>query len=125
MKEWHKTHFHSISNTKKQLQSKLQAIDHLKEWQNLSKEPSDKPTELKTHLRLILEEKEILWKTRAKQLWLKEADSNTKFFHAVANGRKRSNMIEAIKGDAGQHISNEKLKETHFFQSFKHLFRKP
>ncbi|OAY81359.1 hypothetical protein ACMD2_23820, partial [Ananas comosus] len=77
--------------------------------------------ELKAQLLLILEEEEILWKTRAKQRWLKEGDGNTKFFHAVANGRKRSNTIVAIEDDTGQQITNEELKRSYFYQYFKRV----
>ncbi|OAY65248.1 hypothetical protein ACMD2_16581 [Ananas comosus] len=84
--------------------------------------PFSKRAELKSQLLLILEEEEILWKTRAKQRWLKEGDGNTKFFHAVANGRKRSNTIVAIEDDTGQQITNEELKRSYFYQSFKRVF---
>lgn len=36
----------------------------------------------------VLENDEALWKTRAKQRWLREGDGNTKVFHVVANVRK-------------------------------------
>lgn len=77
---------------------------------------------LKSQLQLILKKEEILWKTRAKQHWLKEGDCNTKFFHAIANGRKRNNAIEVIEDDNGKHIHNEDQKRTYFFHSFKRLF---
>ncbi|OAY67941.1 hypothetical protein ACMD2_16525 [Ananas comosus] len=105
-----------------QLQSELQAFDQLEESQNLPKETFDKRAELKSNLLLILEEEEILWNTRAKQRWLKEGDGNTKFFHAFANGRKRSNTIVAIEDDFGQQITNEELKRSYFYQSFKRIF---
>ncbi|OAY65254.1 hypothetical protein ACMD2_16588 [Ananas comosus] len=84
--------------------------------------PFSKRADLKSNLLQILEEEEILWNTRAKQRWLKEGDGNTKFFHAFANGRKRSNTIVAIEDDSGQQITNEELKRSYFYQSFKQLF---
>ncbi|OAY77608.1 hypothetical protein ACMD2_22447, partial [Ananas comosus] len=65
---------------------------------------------------------EILWKTRAKQLWLKEGHCNTKFFHAVVNGRKRSNAIEFIEDETGRKIFNKIQKRSYFFHSFKRLY---
>ncbi|OAY85604.1 hypothetical protein ACMD2_24263 [Ananas comosus] len=62
-----------------------------------------------------------MWKTRAKQRWLKEGDGNTKFFHAVANGRKRVNSIEVIE-DNGRYISREEQKRSYFLNKFKQLF---
>ncbi|OAY74877.1 hypothetical protein ACMD2_27251 [Ananas comosus] len=67
-------------------------------------------------------EEEILRKTRAKQHWLKEGDNNTKFFHAVANGRKRSNEIQFIEDESGRLIRNEAQMKSCFFHSFKRLF---
>ncbi|OAY63461.1 putative ribonuclease H protein [Ananas comosus] len=54
--------------------------------------------------------------------WLKEGDCNTKFSHAVANSRKRSNEIKHIVDDNGRQINNEAQKKSYFFNSFKRLF---
>lgn len=116
------TNFFSISNTKKLLTSELQAIDQLEERTTLSEEMSDKRASLISDLQRILSEEEILWKTRSKQRWLRESDDNTKFFHAVANGRKRINAIEVIEDDYGRDISSEERKRSYFFNKFKQLF---
>ncbi|OMO67823.1 reverse transcriptase [Corchorus capsularis] len=39
---------------------------------------------------------------RSKSLWLRDGDRNTKYFHAVANQRKRRNFITSVTDDAGE-----------------------
>lgn len=49
--------------------------------------------EIKGKLFMILEQKEIFWRKRSKQLWLHSGDKNSQFFHAAASARRRSNKI--------------------------------
>ena len=42
---------------------------------------------------------EIMWKKRAKTIWLKKGDQNMWFFHGVATRRRRNNEIFSIKVD--------------------------
>ncbi|XP_062081094.1 uncharacterized protein LOC133785895 [Humulus lupulus] len=43
-----------------------------------------------------LYQKEIFWRQRSKQLWLKAGDLNSKYFHATASARKQQNNIKKI-----------------------------
>lgn len=45
----------------------------------------------------LLKQKELYWKQRARIRCLKDADNNTKFFHAYATNRRRRNMIQSLK----------------------------
>lgn len=47
--------------------------------------------EVKHQLFLILDQREVFWRQRSKQLWLQAGDKNTKYFHASASTRRRSN----------------------------------
>ncbi|KAM6593181.1 hypothetical protein CsatA_000884 [Cannabis sativa] len=49
----------------------------------------------------VLNQKEIFWRQRSKQLWLQEGDQNTKYFHATATSRRRSNFIHKLQRDDG------------------------
>ncbi|XP_060969581.1 uncharacterized protein LOC133036837 [Cannabis sativa] len=49
----------------------------------------------------MLTQKEIFWRQRSKQLWLKEGDHNSKYFHAAAKTRKRNNQINNLRDDSG------------------------
>ncbi|XP_074322878.1 uncharacterized protein LOC141659850 [Apium graveolens] len=57
--------------------------------------------EVKKQLLLILEQKEIFWRQRSKQLWLHSGDKNSKFFHASATAKIRSNQIHRLKDGEG------------------------
>lgn len=59
------------------------------------------------HLRVVLsvefeenaKHEEVDWRQRSRALWLKEGDSNTKFFHRTANAHKRYNHIDQIAAE--------------------------
>ncbi len=63
-------------------------------------------------------DEETLWHSRAKAHWIKEGDGNTKFFHAVANGRRRVNAISEVV-DEGRTLVGEERKREYFFLKFK------
>lgn len=44
---------------------------------------------------------EILWKQKPRELWLKEGDRNTKFFHLSTIIKRWQNNIDAIKSEEG------------------------
>lgn len=96
-------------------------MDILEESQNLTLNQLEKRKLLKKQLQKVAAEEEILWKTRARQRWLKEGDGNTKFFHAMANGRRRENSIFAVE-DVGRTIYREEEKREYFYNKFKEIY---
>ncbi|KAG8641041.1 hypothetical protein MANES_13G098251v8 [Manihot esculenta] len=60
----------------------------------------------------LLNPREIFWKQRAKQFWLKEGDANTRFFHSAASARKQKNTIVKLLDDSNVwHDKNSGLEE--------------
>ena len=51
---------------------------------------------MKLELYSLLKQEEIYWKQRSRITWLKEGDSNTKYFHLMANGKRNKNYIPRI-----------------------------
>ena len=58
--------------------------------------------ETNNELSTLLNQQEMYWRQRAKQFWLVEGDSNTKFFHQFASARKQKNSIVRLQDDHGQ-----------------------
>ncbi|XP_074351885.1 uncharacterized protein LOC141691038 [Apium graveolens] len=53
--------------------------------------------ELKNMLHLILDQREIFWRQRSKQLWFHSGDKNGKYFPVSASVRRRNNQISCLK----------------------------
>ncbi|RVW40734.1 Transposon TX1 uncharacterized 149 kDa protein [Vitis vinifera] len=71
---------------------------------------------------VILEE--ISWRQKSRALWLKEGDSNTKFFHRMANARRRGNFISSLTVRGIRLSKEEELKEG-IGSYFKSMFEDP
>ncbi|XP_074347403.1 uncharacterized protein LOC141686234 [Apium graveolens] len=54
----------------------------------------------------LLSHEEAYWKQRAKSFWLKDGDTNSKYFHAVASSRKKLNYLAGLKNEEGSSVTN-------------------
>lgn len=55
---------------------------------------------------LLLQEEDY-WRQRAKAFWLKDGDSNTRYFHIAASARKRANYIKKLMNVEGVVVSRQ------------------
>jgi hypothetical protein len=62
--------------------------------------------DLLAELYKILEDKELYWFKRCHETWLLKGDSNTKYFHRIANGRKRKHVVYSLE-DGLDHITGD------------------
>ncbi|XP_074324099.1 uncharacterized protein LOC141661017 [Apium graveolens] len=58
----------------------------------------------KKQVHLILDQIEIFWRKRLKQLRLQAGEKNTKYFQASYSKRKRNNHIQRLKSEAGDWV---------------------
>ncbi|XP_065620945.1 uncharacterized protein LOC136063877 [Quercus suber] len=66
-----------------------------------SEENNRLETGLQNELNEWLYRSEVLWRQKSRELWLKEGDRNSRFFHLSTIVRRRRNTIEAVKNNAG------------------------
>lgn len=61
----------------------------------------------------IYVQREVFWKQRSKQLWLREGDHNSKYFHATTRTRKKTNQIMKLQNNDDQVVEwNNGLEDT-------------
>ncbi len=123
IKEWCSASFHDITKARRDIAAEIQALDLLEETGNLSTSQLERRAVCKQQLSATVVEEEVMWKARAKQHWLREGDGNTKFFHAVANGRRRRNHIEVIE-DQGLRFNRETEIKEYFVEKLEYFVEK-
>ena len=55
---------------------------------------------------------EISWRQKSRELWLKEEDNNTKFFHRMANAHNRRNWLSKLKVNGCWYTEENDLKNS-------------
>ncbi|KAH7659258.1 RNA-directed DNA polymerase protein, partial [Dioscorea alata] len=121
LRHWAKFSFRSIKLRKLALLNDLNVLDVAKESRTLDQAEQNQELFLHESLGVIHKQEELYWKQRSRLQWLREGDENTKFFHAVANGRKNRNAIPRIEHD-GRTCTNPKDIGTAFAAHFKNIF---
>ena len=83
-------------------QQKL-ALQQVEFWDGVESERSltEGEMELKRETKEVFKKwvllEETHWRQMSRELWLKEEDKNTGFFHQMANAHRRNNYMEKIK----------------------------
>ncbi|CAN1348763.1 hypothetical protein LINPERPRIM_LOCUS41571 [Linum perenne] len=96
----------------------LNALDQLEDSGIFSEQERLLRISIKCELDRLWKMEEISWSQKAKETWLKLGDRNTRFFHRVANARKRHNNLDRIlvNGIATQGQQELKTAAVRFFQ---------
>ena len=73
-----------------ELEEREKARDNYKEWVDLE---------------------EVSWRQKSREIWLKEGDRNTRFFHRMANSHRRRNSITSIRINGRKLVKEDEVKE--------------
>ena len=117
----------NIKQIEEQLKEKNALTDKLLDLDNLAKARSLAPEEwaeryrLEERLETILQMDELAWQQKCWKKWILKGDANTDYFHKIANGRRRKNLISCLEGDQGT-LTNQEDIVLHITNFYKSLF---
>lgn len=77
---------------------------------------------LKTELSEAHRQEELFWSQKSRELWLKEGDMNTAFFHNIVKGRKIQNKVLMLQDESGTEFYSEGAKGNLAVDYFSELF---
>ena len=90
-----------LKKEKEQLSSIIDALEALAEVRLLSAQEIELKSQSNAQIAKLLREEELKWYQRSKAQFILEGDSNTRYFHSIANGRHRKKRIHSLVQDEG------------------------
>ncbi|KAL0374535.1 UNVERIFIED_CONTAM: hypothetical protein Sradi_3369200 [Sesamum radiatum] len=100
--QWNKSGFSNIRRRSQEINAEICRMQE----QTITSAGKIEIERLKYSLEQLAVQEEILWKQRAKALWLEAGDRNTSFFHAEANERLVRKEIKRIKNESGEEVTS-------------------
>ena len=97
LKVWNKEVFGNVGSKKAEALSRVVRWDNVEKVRELSLEETEERAKAKDDCRRWSLFEEASWRQKSRELWLKEGDRNTGFFHKMANSHRRRNAINKIK----------------------------
>lgn len=112
IKVWNKYTFKNIFAERDRVEEELSLLNYVTITFGMSNDAYHKEITLKKELAEILLREEIYWHDKSRELWIKEGDANTKFFHASVKTKRSGNRIDSILDQEGKrHSSPEAIEE--------------
>ena len=113
-----------LKKEKQRLSSIIDDLEALAECRPLSMQEIELKIQSDALIARLLREEELKWYQRSKSKFILEGDSNTRYFHSVANGRHRKKRIYSLVQDEGTIEGHEQLK-SYITNYYKGLFGAP
>ena len=121
LQKWNREVFGMVQQKKEKLVTDIKAVQDLIELA-----PTDvmltKEADLITELDGVLEQEEVLWFQKSREKWIALGDRNTQYFHTSTIIRRRRNMIEMLKNDDDQWVSESQELEGMAIEYYKKLY---
>jgi mannosylglycoprotein endo-beta-mannosidase len=110
-----------LKKEKQRISSIIDDLEALAEITPLSRQQIELKSQSNAKIAFLLREEEIKWYQRSKSKFILEGDSNTRYFHSVANGRHRKKRIHSLVQDEGMIEGLDNLK-SYITNYYKNMF---
>ena len=120
--QWNRSEFGNVGRQKKKLLEALKLLDAKEGELGLSEVETDERAEIRSQIQNLLSLEEVSWRQKSRMLCIKEGNNNTKFFHKVANSRRRYNHISMLEVE-GVIYENESEMANQIVQFYKNLYK--
>ena len=111
LKKWNETEFGNVTIKRIKLWNDLNTLDSKEERVSLSVDEKRDKERICLEIERTALLEEISWRQKSRVLWLREGDSNMKFFHQMANSNRKNNSIGSLNIDVVLTSDQEIIEE--------------
>ena len=111
LKVWNKEVFDRVEIGKKEALSRISYWDEVEKDKELSLTEAEEREKARENYKEWVDLEEVSWRQKSREIWLKEGDRNTGFFHRMANSHRRRNSITSIRINGRNLVKEAEVKE--------------
>ena len=111
LKVWNREVFGKLECNKSVALQQVEFWDREENERVLTVEETELKKEAKENYRKWVIMEETHWRQLSREIWLKEEDRNTGFFHSMASAHRRNNSLERIKINGEWFLEEQEIRE--------------
>ncbi|KAJ9693798.1 hypothetical protein PVL29_009659 [Vitis rotundifolia] len=111
LRVWNKEVFGRLETNKAAALEQVDHWDRVESERNLTVEEADLKKEAKDSFKKWVLLEEAHWRQHSREIWLREGDRNTGFFHRMASAHRRNNTMGRIKVNGEWLIEEQEVRE--------------
>ena len=111
LKVWNEEVFGKVELKRKEALSRISFWDEVEKDKELSLAEAKEREKAREIYKEWVDLEEVLWRQKSREIWLKEGDRNTGFFHRMANSHRRRNSISSIRINGRNLVKEAEVKE--------------
>ncbi|RVW33328.1 putative ribonuclease H protein [Vitis vinifera] len=111
LKVWNREVFGKLETNKSLALQQVEFWDREESGRILTVEETELKKEAKDNYRKWVIMEETHWRQLSREIWLKEGDRNTGFFHRMASAHRRNNHLERIKINGEWLLEEQEIRE--------------